>query len=408
MKLLEGIKIVTLETHVAVPGATRQLADWGAEVIKIEDPKGDLWRKYGSNYLLPITDEENALFTIENANKELISLNLKSEEGIGVIYKLLETADAFVSNVRYHSLENLGLDYDSLKEKFPKLVYYHFSSYGYEGPMAELPGFDAAAFWAYSGMMSDWSSDGEVPMSPSTAAGDTIVSGSVLSGLLAGLLHRERTGNGIRVTTSLYAAALWCNFSNLVAYQPGYSRIIDFKPAKQSYEKRGIPFMCPYKCKDGEWVYLCVLEYDRGVKKVLPLLGLEELVNDPRVQTLPAFVLNNDRYFPMIVNKFLEKTSDEWVEIFAKADLVLQKLAKAGEAVSSEQAWANDYLSEVEFANHNKVILPNPPTHFYGVETRPCTPAGAVGSDTVKVLKAHGYSDEQIQEMMDNKVVFGK
>ena len=144
MKPLEGIKVVELGTHVAVPMAARLMADWGAEVIKVESLTGDLWRSYGLNVKTPVTDEENPIFAVPNANKRLIALNLKTDKG---------REDVFMSNVRLKGLKGLGLDYESLSRRFPKLVYFHFTGYGYDGPWAKRPGFDIAAFWSAGAMI---------------------------------------------------------------------------------------------------------------------------------------------------------------------------------------------------------------------------------------------------------------
>ncbi len=415
MNLIEGIKIVTLETHVAVPGATRQLADWGAEVIKIEAPTGDIWRMYGANFGIPTTDEENAIFTIENSNKKLISINLKTEEGLAIIRDLLRDADAFVSNVRYASLENMHLDYDSLKDEFPHLVYYHFSSYGYEGPKSQRPGFDAAAFWASSGVLKDWSSDGDKPINLSTAFGDTIAEGNVLSGILGGLLYKKmHDGKGIRVTSSLMASGLWCNFSNLITGQADYCPMaqLDLHGGMDSSGKLpvklGIPFANSYKCADGRWIYVCVLEHTRGVKKVLPLLGLERWVDDPRMQSLVGFMFNQDEFYPPIIEAFASKTSDEWLRIFEEADVVLERVAEGAEAVYSEQAIANDYVCDVEFETKRHVKMVNPPNHFYGIETLPTKSVGGIGANTKAILKEHGYSEDKIEELVNAGIIVAK
>ena len=114
MKPLQGVKVVELGTHIAVPLASRLLADWGAQVIKVENPSGDLWRYYGLNVRTPISDEENPMFSIPNANKKIVSLNLKTEAGKRILFQLLEDADVFMTNVRMKGLKGLGLDYESL------------------------------------------------------------------------------------------------------------------------------------------------------------------------------------------------------------------------------------------------------------------------------------------------------
>lgn len=148
---LEGLRVVELGTHVAVPSSARLLAEYGADVIKVESLIGDDWRRSGLNVGLCIDDFCNTVFTIQNNGKKLIALDLKTPEGKDILLKLLERADVFVTNVRMKSLQKLGLDYDTLQKAFPRLIYCHFTGYGHRGPDADRPGFDVAAFWSRVG-----------------------------------------------------------------------------------------------------------------------------------------------------------------------------------------------------------------------------------------------------------------
>ena len=401
MKPLEGIRIVELGTHIAVPMAARLLADWGAEVVKVESPTGDLWRMYGENIACPTTEEENPIFCIPNSNKKLISVNMKSPEGMEVIHKLLEKTDVLVSNIRLKALRNLGLDYESLKERYPRLVYLHFTGYGYDGPLAAAPGFDAAAFWAMGSMMTEWAAEGAPPITPSSAFGDAVVASSVLSGVLGGLLSRERTGKGVFLTTSLYANALWYDFSDLIACQPQYGMR---RPSV--YGRTYNPFLNAYRCKDGRWVYIAALEFDRLYAPCLEVLGMDEYIEKYRACTTREEKLElRGSLFPMCRDIFLTRSADEWVAAFAARDIVIQKIAKAAELSQSEQGWANGYLQKVEFPNGRTTVMPNTPIHFPGMETGKTCAVGAVGSDTRSVLADLGYTGEQIEHMVADGAV---
>ncbi len=139
---LEGLKVIELGTHFAVPSVTRMLADWGAEVVKVESIAGDAWRIVGRNQKCPITDEENPFFMVPNANKKFVALNLKEEQGKEALIKLIGTAEIFISNMRMPALTKLGFDYQQLSKRYPELIYVHFTGYGYKGPDAAKPGFD--------------------------------------------------------------------------------------------------------------------------------------------------------------------------------------------------------------------------------------------------------------------------
>ena len=402
MKPLEGIKVVELGTHVAVPNATRCMADWGAEVIKVEGLTGDLWRYFGVNVSTPTTDEENPIFTQQNANKRLISINMKNPDGQKVMYKLLEDADVFVSNVRMKSLEKLGLSYEALKDKFPKLIYLHFTGYGYDGPSKNDPGFDVAAFWSRSGMLGDFSPAGSAPVSPGAGAGDAMVASSVLTGILAALIGRSKTGKGMRVTTSLFANGLWYNYGDVISTQPQYGNV---RPAVEG--RSANPFATSYRCKDDRWVFVCALEYNTALPKCMKVLGLEQYVDDPRFVDQATYQKHCDEFYAIVAPVFMTKTADEWVRLFLDADVVIAKVAKACEAYKDEQAWANGYLKEVTFKNGNKAVMPMPPVKFFGVENDEYHIPGPIGESTREILEEKGYTKEEIDALIEEKAIRG-
>lgn len=401
MKPLHGIKVVELGTHVAVPMATRLLADWGAEVIKVENPTGDLWRYYGLNVRTPVTEDENPLFCIPNANKKIISLNLKSQEGLDILFRLLEGADVFVSNVRLDGLKRLGLDYETLSQRFPKLVYFHFTGYGYEGPWAKNPGFDIAAFWSAGGMINNWPMEGDVPFAPSAAFGDATVSSMAASGILAGLVGRLTSGKGCYLTTSLYATALWYNFGDVISCQPQYG-------CPRPYQKNtnANPFLAPYCCGDGNWVYLAALEYERNYAKCVTILGLEQYLDDPRYNTLASYMEHNVEFATIVSEAFLTRSADEWVERFLAADIVIQRMFHSSELHKSEHAWAAGMFNRVDFpVSGNSTVFPNTPVTFMGEESAVTGAVGGIGCHTHQILAEHGYSDEEIQVLAANRIV---
>lgn len=395
MKPLEGIRIVELGTHIAVPMAARLLADWGAEVIKVENTSGDLWRYYGLNIRTPISDEENPIFSVPNANKKIVSLNLKSEAGRAVLDRLLEGADAFMTNVRMKGLKSLGLDYESLSARFPKLVYFHFTGYGYNGPWAARPGFDIAAFWAAGGMIGSWTKAGTDLFAPSSAFGDATVASMAASGVLAGLMGARTSGKGCYLTTSLCATAMWYNFGDVIACQPQYGMQ---RPAPADSTGNFNPFLYPYLCADGKAVYLAALEYERSYAKCLKVLEMEEYLDDPRYNTLAAYIQHSEEFTALIEQKMLTRPSYEWVERFGAADIVIQEILTGNDLAQCEQAWADGILTAVEYPGHT-TAMPNTPVKFMGEELPRTHAVGGIGCDTRAVLESLGYAAEQIDAL---------
>ena len=205
---LEGVKVVEMSTVVAAPTTARMLCAYGADVIKVEGLDGDVMRTGGVHEYTPYADDLNPLFTIHNSNKKFISLNYKTAEGKKILLDLIKDADVFITNVREKSLVRNGLDYETIKEINPSLIYAHFKGYGDKGPAANDPGFDISAFWMRSGPLGDWQTKGSFPFLPTYAFGDMVTSSSFLSGILMALYGREKTGKGTKVNISLFASGI--------------------------------------------------------------------------------------------------------------------------------------------------------------------------------------------------------
>lgn len=400
---LEGFRVVELGTHVVVPNAARFLADWGADVIKVETPKGEEWRKVGPSYCTPMTDEENPLFQEQNANKRLAAINLKSEGGKEAFLKLITKADIFLSNVRMQSLARMGLDYESLKKVNPELIYAHFTGYGTEGPEASKPGFDMSTFWARSGAMRDWSDPEGFPFKPPGGFGDASTSAAFTTGILAAIIGKQRTGKGTFVTSSLQSCGLWYNQTGIVSAQYGNK----YPPSPMGARN---PFTHIYKCGDGEYVIITVPNYDLKFNHMMEAMGLSQYCDDPRYcrRTSEGLFAGNNLYdFISIMNaKFLEKTQDEWVQVFSEADIACERLLHQKEAAEDEQAWANGCFEKVDFpTSGNSVAFPTVPVRFSEYQVSGMKMAGAVGRDTTEVLLQNGYTEAEIQALREANAV---
>ena len=271
---LKGVKVIDLTYFVAGPGAARILADWGADVIKVEPSFGDPGRGTGATMSCPIEKDCNPFYTAYNANKRGLSLNLKSEEGKAVLDKLLETADVFVSSYRTGALKRLGLDYDSLSKKFPHLIWAQINGFGDFGPAKDNAGFDTVAFWARSGAMIDITEKDTSPVNPLIGFGDATTSCSLSGGICAALYQKAKTGRGCKVMISLFAQAIWSESAGMVSTQYG-----DEYP--KTRKNPGSPVMDTFKSSDDKWFYMSILEPDRYNNALFKELGREDLVDHP-------------------------------------------------------------------------------------------------------------------------------
>ncbi|HEL2575985.1 TPA: CoA transferase [Streptococcus suis] len=402
-KPLEGIKVVELGTFIAVPTATRWLADWGAEVIKIEGLQGDDWRHIGPGFRTPKADDENPLFTVQNANKKLLALNLKTKEGLKILFDLIKEADVFITNVRLKSLEKMNISYETVKAVNEKIIYAHFTGYGYEGPAASRPGFDMAAFWARTGAMVDWGSKGDFPIKPLGGFGDSTVASVIALGIMGALYGRTVSGKGTFLTSSLYGTGIWYNATGVVATQERYGA--EYPKHKMA---PGSPTNHIYQSSDDQWVIITLGNYERQAPDFYRLLGLDEYAEHPDTETIAILQAHPDtlkELMEKLYQVFRTKTMAEWTALFDEADIVYEVLKHNADVSKDEQAWANNYLREVTFESGNTAVMPNLPVTFSEYDTFDSyQPTGRIGRDSEEILKALGYSDEEFKAFIDSNV----
>ena len=398
---LAGVRVVELATVVAAPTTSRMLCAYGAEVVKVETLYGDEMRRAGKTELTPYEDYKNPLFTVHNSNKRLTSINFKDPEGKAALLKLIGEADVFITNVREASLRRSGLDYDTLRESFPQLIYAHFSGFGPKGPVASNPGFDSTGFWLRSGPMADWQVEGSFPFVPTYAFGDMATSSVLLSGILMALLGREKTGCGTKVETSLFASGIWCNSVGVVEtqFERRHLNPDPFRPAD--------PFDTTYKCADGKWIGVYVNEYKKDKAKLAKLLGMEDILEDPRYDDIAA--LAESGVIVEAVKRcneiFLTRTSAEWRELLSANSVSCEVMQSTCDVSRDSQAIENHYVEELEFADGLKVMMPCPPVHFSEYTRRPYEPTGEIGKDTDAVFASLGYSGEEIARLREKGAI---
>ena len=401
-KPLEGIRVVELATFVAAPTTGRFLADLGAEVIKIEQPQGDGWRDTGYKVGY-FSRKHNPVFDMYNSGKKHISLNVKTPEGMEAMHKLLEGADIFITNLRTNALARNGLDYETLKDKYPALIYGLMLGFGEKGPDAELPAFDTTAFWSRGGFLRSLNdADYDVPVTAPAGIGDAFTGYLLLSEILAALFRRSRDGKGELVKAGLYHNAVYgMGTMNIVTQEP------DPTP-RPIARKDGPVHMGAFCCADGEWIYFIkgsVKEYD---KKIATILGLEALLDDPRYADPGAIERNREQLYPMFREAFLKQSSDYWLEKLHAIDVGAVRMVHFSDVSKDEQAWANDYLEHVQFPDGVSGVMPTSPLEMESVGKIVTKPAPMVGHDTVAVLQDLGYSDEEIARMNDSGAIYSE
>ena len=395
---LQGVKVLELATMVAAPSCARLLADMGAEVIKVEHPKGDGWRRTGVSYIPGrFSEDENPVFDIYNSGKKHIAINLKTEQGSVAFHKLMSRADVFITNTRPAALKRLGIFYDDVKEKYPSLVYGIILGYGEKGPDAAMPAYDTTAFWSRSGFLRDLAVAGDhyMPVNPPSSVGDTACGYLLLAQICAALYRRKETGKGDFVRSGLYHNAI---------FTMGTMQIITQRPFGNKYPKTRVEGGA-FGCADGEWIFIAMGGDPVVQEKCCRLIGRPDLMEDSRFSTPRARHEHRQEWYEVFRDAFLTKTSAEWKALGKELDIPMTIMGHFADISEDEQAWANDYLEHVTFRSGNVNVMPRSPLEMDSVGLPVTKIAPGVGADTIAILRDLGYTEAQIAEMLDTGAV---
>jgi crotonobetainyl-CoA:carnitine CoA-transferase CaiB-like acyl-CoA transferase len=396
---LDGIKIIELSSFVAAPSCAKVLADWGAEVIKVEPIQGDNLRIVGGVYNSPAKEEENPMFELENGNKKGVAINTRSEKGKEVLEKLLKDADVFITNVREKALVRSGLSYGQLKDKFPGLIHAHILGYGEDGPLKDKPGFDYTAYFARGAVSTSLMEKGTSPANTNAGFGDHYAGISLAAGILAALHKKTQTGKGDRVTVSLYHTAIFGMGLMITTAQYGNKMPLSRRTPNN-------PLATTFKCKDDRWIQLALLQYDKWFPKFCKeVINRLDLIEDKRFNTQAEVVKYVEEFVGILEEEMVKKSLDEWAKLLDKADLPYERLQTCEDILEDPQAWENDYLFKKTYDNGNVGVLVNTPVKFNESGIRPYKASPRIGEDTEEILLQLGYSKEEIEEMKKDKAI---
>jgi crotonobetainyl-CoA:carnitine CoA-transferase CaiB-like acyl-CoA transferase len=397
----EGLRVVELAQWVFVPVAGALLADWGAEVIHIEPVTGDPYRGLMTQGIGADRGGVNLSMALANRGKKSMAFDVRTPEGREILQKLLATADVFLTNVRPGGLARLDLDPDTLRERFPRLVYAHGHGYGKRGPDADRAGYDSSAFWARGGLAHLLTpSDLDYPISQRGAMGDRNGAMALAFGIASALLKRERTGVGSTVDVSLLATAMWTVSSDLLAALGGVAPM-------QSTSGRGPmpnPLVGSYRTKDHRHVQLVFLESDRYWVPFCRTVGRDDLAADPRFETLAARAQHREECVAALDEVFAQRTLAEWKDVLADLDAPWAPMQTATELLEDPQVIANGYIADVQSEDGTAYQLPNVPVQFDGAAAE-LSRAPEFGEHTEFLLQDLGYEWSDIAKLQEAKVI---
>ncbi|HUD31051.1 MAG TPA: CoA transferase [Novosphingobium sp.] len=400
-KPLEGIKVVEVAMWAFVPACGGMLADLGADVVKIEPPTGDPLRGLSIGGL----GGGGIDFSWESYNrgKRSVTLDLKQEAGRAVLYRLLEDADVFLTNLLPPARRAMGIDAETIRAKFPQIIYASGSALGPNGPDYEKGGYDAITFWARGGISSSLTeADAAHPVGPpGPAFGDTL-SGSMLSGAIcAAIAKRAMTGEASTVDVSLLGTALWSMQRYVCQATADGVQKFPKPPADRPHNV----LVSNYRTSDGRFLALCMLQADKYWAPFCDVAGRPDLAADPRFADAAARRENIAECYAEVKALFASKPLAEWKQILARQQGQWDVVQDVGEMKDDVQAAANGYLKRVDYGDGTEIPMVGLPMVFDGAPLS-STRSPELGADSDAVLESLGYSEDEVIDLKVQGVVF--
>ena len=394
--IFSGLKVVELASFIAGPGAAVILSDFGADVIKVEPPNGDMWRI--GNKLPPQPQAKDPYqWHLANRNKRGIALDLKSPSAQQILEKLVKWADVLIVNTPHHARKKLKLEYEDVEQWNPRLIYADLTGFGEKGPDAELPGFDITSYWARSGLLSMTRDAGAPPTWPVAGSGDNATAVGLYSAIVTALYRRERTGKGSYVTTSLLAEGIWSASVSIQAALSGakFYGLHDRKnPANVALNV--------YRAADDTWFVLLVTP-DK-VAAVAKAIGRPDLLTDPRFSP-ENLVANMPQLAAILDEVFGAQPMAHWFEVFNGVNATFGPVRGPEEVVNDPQLRANDIVVPLEGAGGNLTSTISSPIQVHGVNKVTAKRAPELGEHNKEVLQELGFDAKQIDGFLESGVV---
>jgi formyl-CoA transferase len=395
--IFSGLKVVDFASFIAGPSAAVILSDFGADVIKVEPPKGELWRRGQKIPPQPASDVPYP-FELANRNKRGLALDLKSPEAGKILERLVKWADVFIVNTPQPARKKLKLTYENVVQWNPRLVYADITGYGEKGPDADLPGFDLTAFWARSGLLSMTRDAGAPPTWPVAGSGDNATAVALYSAIATALYRREKTGKGSYVTTSLLAAGVWSASVFIQAALIGanfYGLHDRAHPANAALNV--------YRSSDGTW-FLLVVTTDK-IPAVLTAMGQENLLTDPRFSDPAKLAENRPQLTAILDGIFASQPMAHWTEIFSGVHVTFGPVRDPKEVINDPQLRANDIVVPLEGAGDKLTSTISSPIQVRDVSKVSAKRAPKIGEHNEEILEELHFDTKEIDRLRTSGVI---
>ncbi|MEI9887619.1 MAG: CoA transferase [Rhizomicrobium sp.] len=395
--IFSGLKVVDLASFIAGPSAAVILSDFGAEVVKVEPPSGDMWR-YGHQIAPQPQAKDPYPWHLANRNKRGIAIDLKAPASRPIVERLVQWADVLIVNTPHPARKRLKLEYGDVAPWNPRLIYADITGFGEKGPDADLPGFDITSYWARSGLLSMTRDAGLPPTWPVAGSGDNATAVGLYAAIVTALYRRERTGQGSHVTTSLLAQGVWAASVSIQAAlcdAKFYGRHDRSNPANAA--------MNVYRAADDTWFVLLVTH--EKLAAVAQAIGRPDLLTDPRYADPAQLKANMPQLTATLDEVFSAQPMSHWHDVLSGIHVTFGAVRGPQEVIDDPQLRANDIVVPLEGAGDALTATISSPIQIHGVAKEPARRAPAVGEHNDAVLRQLGFDAGEIANLRAAKAI---
>jgi crotonobetainyl-CoA:carnitine CoA-transferase CaiB-like acyl-CoA transferase len=397
-RLLDGIRVIDAANFIAGPVSATIMADFGADVVKVEPPTGDIYRPRGAGYP---PSPYNYPYIVDNHTKRSVAIDLRTKDGQALLHRLVRGADVFVTNAPLDSRGRLGVRYEDLEPLNPRLIYASISAYGERGEEASKPGFDSIALWARTGLMDLVRASKDVPPARALPGmGDHPTGLALFGAIMAALYQRERTGRGSAVTTSLMANGLWMNAIQVQGILCGTRT--EIRPPR---EEAVSALANLYRCADGRWFMLTITGDERHWPAFAKGIGRADLTTDPRFVEAADRKKHARALTAVLDEVFASKTWAEWSPILEQTGVAFGVVATLDDIPHDAQMRDSGALVPIDDPRAGAAFTVGSPIEVGGQVKVPARMAPAIGEHTVEVLRAAGVVDAEIERLLAAGVI---
>jgi crotonobetainyl-CoA:carnitine CoA-transferase CaiB-like acyl-CoA transferase len=396
--ILEGLKVVEMGNNIAIPAAGAILADWGADVVKVEPLTGEMMRGMGSVQGVKVTGV-NMQFELLNRDKRALALDLKKESGKTILHQMVKLSDVFIANYEVSALKKLQLDYTTLSKLNPQLIYAVVTGYGTKGPDKDERGFDFTAGWARSGTQHLMAEGGGTPPAQRAGMYDRTTGMHTVAGVCAALFNREKTGKGQEIELSLYHVGVYTIATDI------QNALNGLPSPPNDRRKASSPLWNSYRAGDDRWFQFAMLQSDIHWPGLCQAMERPDLEHDPRFNTMYKRAENCEELIHIMDEIFSSRDRNEWEKRFRDNEVIYGRIETPEEVVNDPQAYANDFFTEIDHPKTGKMKYVTMPVDFRQNPASVKTPSPEVGQHNEEILLELGYSWDDISHLKEQGVI---